>query len=306
MQGQEGCSKAGRESGSRLGNTTFGSGQFGGETAQEVILGLFGGKYRYRRQYAECVGRQEDYFLGRTGFGYGLYNIVDVVNRVRNTSIFGNTAVVKVDFAIGVNSDVLEQGIATNGVPDVGFLFLAQIDGFGVAAAFEVENTFVVPAVFVVADELTFGIGRKGGFAGTGQAEEDGGIAVFPYVGRAVHGSYPLQRQVVVHQGEYAFFHFSPVPCSADYLHFFGQVKNGESFGIQSQFFVLSAGAGFGSVKGYKIGFAVIFEFFFGGTDKHILYEVSLPGYFHDKTDFKTAGFVGAAESVYHIEFFVG
>ena len=44
------------------------------------------------------------------------------------------------------------------------------------AAALEVKNAVIVPAVLVVADEKTLGIGGKGGLAGAGKSEENGGI----------------------------------------------------------------------------------------------------------------------------------
>ena len=63
------------------------------------------------------------------------------------------------------------------------------------------------PAGLVVADELSIRIRGQGGFAGAGQAEQNGGIVVSTYVGRAVHGEITHIRQQVVHHGENCFFH---------------------------------------------------------------------------------------------------
>ena len=43
-------------------------------------------------------------------------------------------------------------------VLDFGFGFLGQVDDFGVAAAFEVEDAFGGPAVFVVTDQAAGGV----------------------------------------------------------------------------------------------------------------------------------------------------
>ena len=45
---------------------------------------------------------------------------------------------------------------------------------FSVAAALEVEDAVVVPAVLVIANEQTLRVGGQGGLAGAGQTEEDG------------------------------------------------------------------------------------------------------------------------------------
>ena len=53
-----------------------------------------------------------------------------------------------------------------------------QADGLGVAAALEVEDAVVAPAVLVVADEDPLGIGRERRLARARQAEEDRHVAV--------------------------------------------------------------------------------------------------------------------------------
>ena len=50
---------------------------------------------------------------------------------------------------------------------DLRLLFFAQVDAFGVAAALEVEDSKVAPAVLVVADEASLGVGLKRSLAGS-------------------------------------------------------------------------------------------------------------------------------------------
>ena len=73
---------------------------------------------------------------------------------------------------------------------DIRFGFFVEVDDFGIAAAFEIEDAVIVPAMFVIANEQALRIGGKGGFASSGKSEEDGRIlTLLVRVGGAVHGS---------------------------------------------------------------------------------------------------------------------
>ena len=50
-------------------------------------------------------------------------------------------------------------------------------DALGVAAAFEIEDAAVAPAVLVVADQPALRVGGKRGLAGSGEAEEERDVA---------------------------------------------------------------------------------------------------------------------------------
>ncbi len=97
-----------------------------------------------------------------------------MIDGVGHACVFCHALVGKVDFAFGIYSYVLEQGVATDSVVDVRLALLVKIDYLGIAAAFVVEHAFVVPSVFVVTYELALGVGRECGLAGAAQAEEDG------------------------------------------------------------------------------------------------------------------------------------
>ena len=79
-----------------------------------------------------------------------------------------------------------------DGVVDIGLLLLGEVDALGIAAAFEVEDAVIGPAVLVVTDELAVGIGGQGGLAGAAEAKEHGAVAVMADVGRAVHRNTPI------------------------------------------------------------------------------------------------------------------
>ncbi len=165
MQAQEGCAEACAERGSRLGDAALCAGQLGGIAAQEVILCLLGGEYAHGRQHTVCIGAQEDHVLciGTCG---RCNDVADVIDRIAYAGILGHALVSEVDVAFGVHGNVLQQGITTDGVEDIGFALLVQVDNLGIAAALVVEHAVVVPAMFVIADKQTLGICRKSGLAG--------------------------------------------------------------------------------------------------------------------------------------------
>ena len=76
---------------------------------------------------------------------YWLNDIFDVVDWVRNTSVFSNALVSEVNLAVSVNSNVLKKSVTTDSVVDIWFAFLIQVDNLSVATAFVVEYAFVVP-----------------------------------------------------------------------------------------------------------------------------------------------------------------
>ena len=82
-----------------------------------------------------------------------------MVDRIANAGVFSDALVSEVDLAVSVNRNVLQEGVALDGSVDVGFAFLVEVDNLSIATTFVVEDAFVVPSVFVVADELTLRIG---------------------------------------------------------------------------------------------------------------------------------------------------
>ena len=74
----------------------------------------------------------------------------------------------EINFAVLIQSNVLQQSVSLDGVVDIRLGLFVQVDNLGVAAALKVEDSLVVPAVLVIADQQTLGIGGQGGLAGSG------------------------------------------------------------------------------------------------------------------------------------------
>ena len=109
---------------------------------------------------------------------------------------------------------------------DVWLPFRRQIDHLRVAAAFIVERAGGRPAVLVVADERALGIGGQRGLAGSGEAEEQRGVARFADVRGAVHREHALLRHVVVHDGEHRLLELTGVARARDEDHPLREVEH--------------------------------------------------------------------------------
>ena len=134
MQSEEGLREAGGEG--RLGfcDAVFGTGHLGGVARDEVEHGLFGCQFRDRRQDAARVaGEQDD--VGWVGFRQAWdLGVVDVLDRIGATSVFGQGCVVVVDFSsFLVEDDVLEDGAELDSVENVWFLLCRETNAFRVA-----------------------------------------------------------------------------------------------------------------------------------------------------------------------------
>ena len=270
------------------------------EAGQEVRLGLLRGQDGDRRQYAESVSGKEDHVLSGRACGDRVDlqdDVLDVAERIGDTGVLCDALVREIDLAGSVHGDVLEEGVAGDGVVDVGLGFLVKVDDLGIAAALVVEDAGIVPAVLVVADEETLGVGGKGGLAGAGQAEEDSGVLAFLIgVGGAVHGSNALERQIVVHHGEEALLHLAAVPGVKDDLLTAGDVEEDCGLGVKAELFIV-LNFRLGSVVADEIGLEVL-KLLCRGNDEHILDKVCLPCDFDDEADRHAGILVGAAECI--------
>ena len=88
-------------------------------------------------------------------------------DRIANTSVFSYSLVSEVNLAVSINSYVLEECVALDSAVDIGLAFLVEVDNLCLATTFVVEHTVVVPAVFVITDELTLRVGREGSLTST-------------------------------------------------------------------------------------------------------------------------------------------
>src|SRR5579871_6760248 len=110
------------------------------------------------------------------------------MQRIGNAGILGDRAIVEIDAAgIAEEPYIFHQGARTNGLVDLGFFLLTQVNAFGVTAAFEIKHVIAAPAMLVVPDQAPAGIGAKSSFAGPAEAEENCGIAIGALISGAVH-----------------------------------------------------------------------------------------------------------------------
>lgn len=118
--------------------------------------------------------------------------------------VLGEGGVIVVDdTSDGVEDDVLEDGAELDRVVNIGLLLGGEANALGVATALDVEDTSVTPAVLVVTDQGTLGVGGESGLAGSGETEEDGHVAILALVGGRVKGEdVVLDRHLVVEDSE--------------------------------------------------------------------------------------------------------
>lgn len=204
VEGQEGLGEARREGGLGLGDTLFGTGHLGRVTRDEVVHGLLGAELGDGREDTTGVACEEN-DVGRVAAGNaGNLGVLDVLDGVCATSVLGEGGVIVVDDSGGgVEDDVLEDGTELDGVENIGLLLGGEANALGVAAALNVEDTSVAPAVLVITDQGTLGVGRKSCLASAGETEEDGNISVLALVGRGVESEdIVLDGHLVVEDGE--------------------------------------------------------------------------------------------------------
>ena len=103
--------------------------------------------------------------------------------------------------------------------------FLRQLDDLGVAAALEIEEAVLRPAMLVIADQRARRIGGERGLAGAREAEEHGAVALGADIGGAMHGHHALLGQQVVEHGEDRLLHLARILRAADEDEAVGEVE---------------------------------------------------------------------------------
>ena len=230
VEGEEGRAEAGTESGFWLGDASFRTRYFCGIARDELIHGLSRCEPGDGRQDAIGVTGQEEDIFG-SGADRGFEGVGDKVEGVGDAGVLCDGAVAEIDpVGAGEEAGILYECAGSDGVEDAGFFFFTQVNTFGVATAFEIEDGSGGPAVFVDSDQPAVGVGAEGGLAGAAQSEEEGGIAFRASVGGTVHAQDALfVGQEVIENGKDGFFHFSGVACPGDEYEF---VSEGDDDGV--------------------------------------------------------------------------
>jgi len=187
VEGKEGLGEARGEGGLGLGDTLLGTGHLGGVARNEVVHGLLGVELGDGWEHTAGVAGEQDDVLRVAVRLAGDLGVLDVLDGVGAASVLGQGVVIVVDdTGDGVEDDVLEDGAELDGVENIRLLLGGEANGLGVAAALDVEDTCVGPAVLVVTDERTLRVGRQSGLASARETEEHGDITVLALVSGGV------------------------------------------------------------------------------------------------------------------------
>src|SRR5262245_42434918 len=88
--------------------------------------------------------------------------VLDEIHRIRGPRIFGNAVIVVIRHVSNwVENNVLQHTPEADRIPNLGFVLLRQLDALGVTSTFEVEYSVPAPAMLVITNEPTRGIGRE-------------------------------------------------------------------------------------------------------------------------------------------------
>src|SRR4051812_38533937 len=92
--------------------------------------------------------------------------IADELDRICAAGVERDAGIRVVDAMILIEDDILQHCAETEGLKDIGLALRGKVDRLRVAAALDVEDTIVAPAVLIIADEMSFGICRERGLSG--------------------------------------------------------------------------------------------------------------------------------------------
>ena len=224
-----------------------------------------------------------------------------MLDRIGNPGVFRHGLVRKVDPALFVQRDILEERISADRPVDIRLGLLVEVYDLRIAAALKVKDALVVPAVLIISDQKTLRIRGEGRLARPGETEEDRSmLSVQVRVRGAVHGCDALQRQVVVHHAEDALLHFPAVPGIDDDLLPARDIEKDRGLGVQAELPIIFKLRLRGIVDD-EVRLEIL-KLLLRRIDEHIRDEVSLPGDLHDEADRHPRLLAGTAEGVHDEE----
>lgn len=305
VEGKERLSEAGREGSLGLGDTILGTSHLRGVTGDEVEHGLSAVKLGDGGENTAGIAGQENNVGGHVLRQARNLGVGDVLDGVSAASVLSEGGVIVVDdTGLGVENDVLEDRTVADGAVNIGLLLSRETNGLGVAATLDVEDTAVRPAVLVVTDEGTVGVGREGGLASTRETEEEGDIAVLALVGGGVEGEdVVLDGHFVEENGEDALLHFTGVFSTED-NHLLGSKVDGDGGDGGHTLSVTVGGESTGVVDGV-VGVEVL-KLLTRRADKHVAHEESVVGASADDTDANTVLLIPAGVTVDDVDTVTG
>ena len=227
-----------------------------------------------RWQDTKGITREHD-DVGGVPAHAGEFGIGDKLDWVGTSSVFRLFGTGIVDFArVLVEHDVFKNGTKLDGVKDFRFFFVRQINALCVASTFNVEHTVVGPAVLVVANQHTVGVGAQRSFTSAGKPKKERYFSFLALVCGRVQRQDTTLGHEVVHDGKDSLLHLTGV-LGAKNNHFTASKVErhrggrGHSGGVS----VCREAA---RVKNGKVRLAKLGEFLGSGTNEHIVHEQSL------------------------------
>lgn len=305
VQSQEGLSKAGREGGLGLLDTVLSASHLGGVTRDEVEHGLVAVQLGDGRKDTARVAGEEDNVGGHVGRQARNLGVGNVLDGVGAAGVFGESVIIVVDgTGVGVEDDVLEDGTVADGAIDIGLLLSGEANALGVAATFNVEDTVVAPAVLIVTDQGTVGVGRQCGLAGARQTEEEGDVAVLALVGGGVQSEdVVLDGHFVEENGEDTLLHLTGVLGTED-NHLLGGKVDGDGGG-RGHTLSETVGGESTSVVDCVVGVESL-QLLTGRTDQHVAHEEGMVGTGADDADLDAVLLVPAGITIDDINAIAG
>ena len=139
------------ERGHGLGDADLGAGDLGRKARHKVIHGGVGRQARDGRQHAKGIAGQKQHDARSGAHALGP-RVGDMLDGIGHTRIVRDRDVVIVGLAVLIEHYVFADGAKANGVEDLGLVERVQALALGIAAALDVKDTHVGPAVLVVTD----------------------------------------------------------------------------------------------------------------------------------------------------------
>ncbi len=127
-----------------------------------MVLGLVMGKLGNRGHDSKSISCEEDHLGSVSCLRHRLNNIINVINGVRNTGVLGFGCIIKIHFTVCCHDHILQECIPANGIEDIRFTLLAQVNGLGITTTFEIKDAIVIPSMLIIANKGPLGIGRQG------------------------------------------------------------------------------------------------------------------------------------------------
>ncbi|KAH3686254.1 hypothetical protein WICPIJ_002751 [Wickerhamomyces pijperi] len=295
------------ESGFWLSDTFFGTSHFGGVTGDEVVHDLGVGQLGDWRQDTTGVTGQKDnvlWVLVSVTWQLCGWNVFDWVS---TSGVLSDGGVIVVDNSgFFIVDNVFQHGTELDRTKDFWLLFTAQVQTLGVTTTFDVEHTFVGPAVLVVTNQQSVWVGRQGGLTGTGQTKEQRDVLLSDtLVGRGVQGqNVVVHRHQVEHHSEDPLLHLTSVLGTQDnHLHVL-EVDLDRSRGGHT----LSVDVGWEltSVVNCEIWLTKVLQLFVGRLDQHISHEQSMVSSGTHNSNLQSVLWVPAGKGINNEDLFPG